>query len=153
MNWEAIGAISELAGSAAVLITIAYLAVQIRQSTKQAKSNAAQRLRTEGNDLLRGISDNTDVVKTYTLGLKTPEKLDLNERVRFDLVVLQLLRTTEGQFLQYCDGYLSEELWESTTRQTLFILKTKGGRQSWERQKNLLGQRFRDYMDERLDAT
>jgi hypothetical protein len=33
MNWEAIGAIGEIVGSFAVLITLIYLAQQIKQNT------------------------------------------------------------------------------------------------------------------------
>ena len=33
MNWEAIGAIGEVLGAAAVVVTLGYLAVQIRQNT------------------------------------------------------------------------------------------------------------------------
>lgn len=35
MNWEAVGAISEAIGVVAILISLAYLAVQIRQSTRE----------------------------------------------------------------------------------------------------------------------
>ena len=34
MNWEAIGAVGEVLGAGAVMITLGYLAVQIRQSTQ-----------------------------------------------------------------------------------------------------------------------
>ena len=34
MNWDALGAIAELLGAIAVFLTLAYLAVQIRQSSK-----------------------------------------------------------------------------------------------------------------------
>lgn len=33
MNWEAISAVGEILGASAVLITLIYLAVQIRQNT------------------------------------------------------------------------------------------------------------------------
>ena len=35
MNWEAIGAIGEVFGGIAVLATLVYLAVQVRQAKKQ----------------------------------------------------------------------------------------------------------------------
>ena len=34
MNWEALGALSELIGAIAVVLTLIYLAVQIRQNTR-----------------------------------------------------------------------------------------------------------------------
>jgi hypothetical protein len=39
MNWEAIGAIGEVLGALAVIVTLVYLAVQIRQNTAAALTN------------------------------------------------------------------------------------------------------------------
>ncbi len=35
MNWDAVGAVAELAGAGGVILSLVYLAVQIRQNTKQ----------------------------------------------------------------------------------------------------------------------
>ena len=40
MNWDAIGAVGEIIGAAGVIITLAYLATQIRQNTNQLKGEA-----------------------------------------------------------------------------------------------------------------
>jgi len=40
MNWDAIGAIAEVIGALAVLITLAYLAVQVRQNSTQLREAA-----------------------------------------------------------------------------------------------------------------
>ena len=39
MNWEALGAIGELIGAVAVMATLIYLAIQIRQNTQQQEKN------------------------------------------------------------------------------------------------------------------
>ena len=53
MNWEAIGAIGEVLGAAAVVVTLGYLAVQIRQNSQAVKNSAAQSLLSEANGSLR----------------------------------------------------------------------------------------------------
>jgi len=42
MNWEAIGAIGEIAGAIGVVVTLAYLSVQLRQNTKASRLSAIQ---------------------------------------------------------------------------------------------------------------
>ena len=37
MNWEAIGAVGEVLGAVAVVLTLIYLSLQIRQNTKAMK--------------------------------------------------------------------------------------------------------------------
>ena len=41
MNWEALGAIGEIVGALAVVLTLGYVAVQIRQYTRSVKSATA----------------------------------------------------------------------------------------------------------------
>jgi len=40
MNWDAIGAVSEIVGAAAVVISLMYLAVQIRNQNAESKAGA-----------------------------------------------------------------------------------------------------------------
>ena len=42
MNWEALGAIGEIVAAVAVVVTIGYLAVQIRQNTRSVRDSAFQ---------------------------------------------------------------------------------------------------------------
>ena len=46
MNWEAVGAISELVGAIAVLLSLLYLASQIRQGTATTRVQTVQHLLT-----------------------------------------------------------------------------------------------------------
>ena len=40
MNWDAIGAIGEILGAIGVIVTLGYLAVQIRQNTRSSRVSA-----------------------------------------------------------------------------------------------------------------
>jgi hypothetical protein len=40
MDWDAIGAVGEMIGALAVVVTLAYLALQVRSSTKESEANA-----------------------------------------------------------------------------------------------------------------
>jgi hypothetical protein len=51
VNWEAIGAIGEVLGAAAVVATLGYLAVQIRKKSRAVKNSAAQSMLSEANAL------------------------------------------------------------------------------------------------------
>ena len=52
MNWEAIGAVGEITGAAAVVVTLGYLARQIRQSMAAAKTDSRQRVLDRYSDVL-----------------------------------------------------------------------------------------------------
>ena len=42
MNWEAIGATGEILGAVGVMVTLGYLAVQVRASTRQSRATMTQ---------------------------------------------------------------------------------------------------------------
>ena len=151
MNWEAFGAIAEMIGSLAVLVTLIYLAFQVRQASKIAMSSSTNHARAGVSDTLSAISGDTETAKTYTTGMVDPESLELYQRVRFDLIIFQTLRVTETAFFEGQDGLIRAELWESQWRGERKILRTKGGRESWARQRDLMSETFMRWVDENLD--
>ena len=46
MNWDAISAVAEVFGAAAVLVTLIYLSIQIRQSNSLAEAQSQRELTT-----------------------------------------------------------------------------------------------------------
>ncbi len=40
MNWDALGAVGEIVGAVAVVATLVYLSIQIRQNTKSERASA-----------------------------------------------------------------------------------------------------------------
>jgi hypothetical protein len=55
MNWEAIGAISEIVGAAAVVVTLAYLALQMRQNTKQLRIESHRALYSDYRQIVHDL--------------------------------------------------------------------------------------------------
>ena len=76
MNWEAVGAVGDLIGGIAVLVTLIYLAVQLKQTQKMLKGQAAQ-ARTE-----LGISLHRD---WSSLGLQGKKLSDYTEHEKLIL--------------------------------------------------------------------
>jgi hypothetical protein len=57
MNWDAIGAIGEIIGAAAVLITLIYLALQVRQARKMQLAESIRATRAERRDFFTALRD------------------------------------------------------------------------------------------------
>ena len=152
MNWDAIGAIAEMMGSLVVILTVAYLAIQIRQTSKSAISVSTNQTRSAVTDVLGTISSDTETVKAYTNGMRNRSDMQLHDRVRFDLIILQTLRVMETIFLEQRQGLVSQEVWEGQWRGEQSILRTKGGRESWELQKTFVGKSFMEWVDANLDV-
>jgi hypothetical protein len=97
MNWEAIGAVGEVAGAIGVIFTLGYLALQIRHSNKLATWETHHASVASHADAMSGVLNNPDVAKIYRTGLMSPDELDEIEKIRFNQLLTQLSRrSSEG---------------------------------------------------------
>ena len=131
MNWEALGAIGELLGGLVVIVSVVYLARQIRQSNRHAEASTELSWMHGLNEIWDRWSDET-TTETIRKGLADFDALSRNEQVRFQMQV--------GALVNHC--LAAEQLWQrqliaSETRDAAVdtlarILRTPGGRRYWE---------------------
>jgi hypothetical protein len=91
MNWDAVGAIAELLGAGGVVLTLVYLAAQIRRSNALAlaESHRHSYLAIAPSQLV--IADNAGLAATFRSGLADRGSLSADERVRFDLLLSHMI--------------------------------------------------------------
>ncbi len=87
MNWEAISAIGELLGASAVLITLIYLAVQIRQNTAAVATSTYESVMTGFNDVNINVASNPELASLLDRGCQNPESLNGKEIVQFNFLL------------------------------------------------------------------
>lgn len=57
MNWNEIGAVGEAAGAIAVMVSVVYLAVQVRKQTRESRFAATRELAAQFQDKLKEVID------------------------------------------------------------------------------------------------
>ena len=128
MNWEALSAIGQLLGAAAVLITLIYLAIQIRQSTAAMNTTTYETIVTGFNDINSIVVDNPDVASILHRGMENPSTLSDVEAVRFSF----LFRCWSNQWLKllrlYQRGALSAAEWRPFAEEAAQAFSTPGGK-------------------------
>ena len=90
MNWDAIGAIGELLGALVVVITVGYLAVQVRQNTAQQKREETVSIQRGQNEVVSQLRDPA-MVRSYALTAEKGRAADPEDRVRAIIWVIQYL--------------------------------------------------------------
>ncbi len=105
MNWEAIGAIGELLGAVAVVLTLAYLAVQVRQNSENLNQNTrAVIAATEvagGEQVLQGqlpVAENAELAEILLAGSEDYHALDPVRRLQFSSYWQAALISHQGYF-------------------------------------------------------
>ena len=152
MNWEAIGAIGEVGGAIAVVATLGYLAVQIRQNTKALGSNASQAVTTTSAQMSMGLAQNAELASLLRKAFASSEELDPTERLRVTAFLRGSFRTYENQFYQNQQGFLTE-LWPGYEGNIRDQLRVPFVRHWWPSQRETFGPAFRDFVDRELAAT
>lgn len=145
MNWQAIGAIGEIGGALAVLVSLIYLAVQIRQNTKMMRSAAKQDLTVATQNVLFKAVDHADIWVKLASGEdgSSPE-----EEARMWLLVRASMRGFESQCYQYEAGLLEEDEWQALRTAILDLCTLPGWARYWEQMKPHMSNRLRKLVDE-----
>jgi hypothetical protein len=148
MNWEAIGAIGEVLGAAAVVVTLGYLAVQIRQNSQAVKNSAAQSLLSEANGSLRVAAADPATARAVILGQTLFDELSEGERAQFITWMFAWMRTIEQAYFQYAKGYIDEEIWEGHRAHHRQLIQAPAIKIWWSHRRYFFSQKFQKYMDE-----
>ena len=68
MNWEMVAAIGQLAAVFIGIPSLIYLAIQIREQTKERRQSAVNTLTTEWGDLTGALNDSAEFSAIYLAG-------------------------------------------------------------------------------------
>jgi hypothetical protein len=111
MNWDAIGAIAELLGAIAVVATLAYLSVQLRQNTASVRASSAaahsEAMRTSNI----AVVQDPELVRLYWSGLANRAALSDDDQRRFDFLIGITTGGMEQAWKFKQDGVLDAPTW------------------------------------------
>lgn len=115
MNWQAIAALAELLSAIGVVLSLLYLAAQVRTSTKQARLDASRELAVRISEASLAAATNRDLAELFQQGAGDLLSLDAADQTRFRGFMNTLFRGFEQQFLLRREGALNDEMWASVT--------------------------------------
>src|SRR5436189_5025880 len=111
MNWEMLAAIGQLAAVFVGIPSLIYLAVQIREQTKERRQSAVNALAVQWGDLTKSLHDNAEFGTIYLRGVQSFSDLDAVSKLRFSAFLNRFFKNFEGMYFSHCDWILTESLW------------------------------------------
>ena len=133
MNWEAIGAIGEIVGAIAVVVTIGYLAVQIRQNTRSVRAATHHSSMRGASETQNIFAQSENLAQIYHKGVHDYERLTAEERIRFDGAVRSIFNFYEDTFFQFQHSMIEHHLWEARKQAIMWHLGQPGIASWWKR--------------------
>src|SRR5881392_2595877 len=142
MNWEAITAISQLVGSIAVVVSVLYLAVQLRSSTRVARVAAMDAAASALRDVTKPYMENAELARIWQVGLENLSALTPEDQSRFFHASYQFLKAFETIHTHYVYGLLDLELWEGWRELLRHYIASPGMGHYWQLRSDLFSARF-----------
>ena len=146
MNWDAIGAIGEIVGAAAVVVSLLYLGIQIRAQTRQSKIAAMHDISAVFREVV-SYFDDEHKSKLFIRALD--ENADLEEHEKFQLMVgcQRGLRVWEEAYYMHQAGNLDAKNWEGMNRQFQSFFAMPAFQRTWSLRAEFYGKEFRQMVE------
>ena len=160
MSWQDLGSIGEVVSAIAVVVSLIYLAFQIRQNTSQIDQNtkASQAMAFDSSIAhamvaRQAIFENEDVARIYNEGSIDPESLSEQDRLRYRLIVHNVLWSLWNLQSQAQVGGLAAETWEAQLMILRRMMSSKGVQWFWSHYRGEFGESFQKEVAEILSDT
>ena len=143
-QWAFVG---EIVSAIAVIASLIFVGVQLRQATAAIRASSSQAHSGLYTDLVDSIIDNADFARLWSVGLSDPKKLKEDEWVRFVAYASALFRMYESSRVQWLNGRLDEEHWHTIERQAVDFGHLPGLKLAWSLRAHWYSPEFRDWFD------
>jgi hypothetical protein len=116
LNWSALDAIAQVVGAVAVVVSLLYVAAQVKASTRQARHDAGRDLAARVSDVSLTVAADPELGRLLVQGGANPEALNPGDQARFRGLMNALFRGLEQQYLLRREGSLDDESWAAVER-------------------------------------
>lgn len=149
VNWEAVGAIGEVIGALGVILTLGYLARQIRQNSAVVRSATRQAISTTQAEVGFRLAENAELRSAalqYTnLESSVPEK-----ELAGHFYLRAVLRTYENQYHQHVDGTFDDSIWVGYRNSMAQNFASPSIREFWQAHRSLYSSEFAAFIESDL---
>jgi len=151
MNWDAIGAVGEIFGALAVVVTLLYLGRQLRQESLATTGETMSSWLSDYNVLILELLRDAEVSKIIRQGLTDFGSLDSNDQMRFHIWMIAHLLNAQNLYLQRQDGVMHLQLADTVLSFNASMLSLNGGRYWWGTTRAILQPDFVAHMDNLIE--
>ena len=149
MTFQDLGSIGEIIAAVATLITLAYLALQLKQNTTALKSQTFQQSSMDMSLTANSISSDGDLAKIIIKAENGLSTLASDERLRFHFWMLVAVRRFEAIYIQALYGSIESERIEGFERSIMSLLSNVGS-EWWKATKSAFSKEFIIYADSNI---
>lgn len=151
MTIQELGSIGEFVGAIAVVLSLVYLAYQIRQNTRSVRASTHHTSARAAYETQNLFAESEAVARIFRTGAREPNKLTGDERVRFDAIMRTFFIWYEDTYFHYRNSMIDREVWEARQRSMLGHLRSAGISSWWSKNSHIFADSFVSYVGRLLE--
>lgn len=132
MSWEVIEAVGNIVRALAVALSLVYLGVQIRSSTRATRLAAMRQMSNAFNGWLQSIAENAELAELYARAIRDYDSIQGPDIARFSALMDHMFRIYEEMYFQKIERHLDHRVWQGF-ESPMRDLISYPGIQSWWR--------------------
>jgi len=150
---DALGNLGDFLGGLGVIVTLAYLALQIRQNTQALRRGAYQDLLNHMATLNAKILDREYAEVVVAVRDDGLDALDAVDQQRFSNHTMSIFRHYENAYQQYSAGVLSQAQWHQLSWPIAALINSKGRFEAWSAMEFQFSDEFRSWVRAQVKET
>ena len=152
MTLDQLANIGEIISSVAVIISIIYLAIQIRTNTEAERTSTYQAVVSDFGALNNTMASTPELSHMFVEAMENYHQLSSDEKARISQLFFQCFHYFENMFYQNQKGYLDEDVWTGWKRLMLTYYSRPGFQTWWEQRRDVYSESFAIFLEtEKLD--
>ena len=134
----------------AVVLSLIYVGVQIRQYTRTLRFNAGDNAIQKLREIYTLMAQDGGLADIYRNGTHDIDNISVGDKFRYTLIVHNFFRVYEDAWYQKKEGTLHPRHWQGITEQFLFLKDLPGFQAFWRDRKFLFSDEFCNYYDKEV---
>ena len=147
MDTSKLADIAEIVSSVAIIVTLIFLTVEVRQNTEALHAESRQSVLTSAQVELFALVEDPNIL----ISMVKPNALTPQEHVKLHSFLVAVMRAREFSWLQYKNGIIDERQWSTERTVALSILEPRRNRTWWNKMgQKLVSSEYAAFMNELL---
>jgi len=147
MTLSELGSIGEFVSSIGVIVSLVYLALQVRKNTETERMSTYQSVVSDFGSLNRTMSSSPHLSYLYVNAMESFAELDADEKARISQLFFASFHYFENMFYQHRKGYMEEDVWRGWKRLMLTYYASPGFQEWWSIRRDVYSESFSEFLE------
>jgi len=136
----------EIVGVVAVLVSLLFVGLELRQNSDLLRITATQTLAAEYGDALEVMAYEGEAACVYARGINGLDNLNEVQRLRFFVQMFLIFRSAEQLHFYSMEGMVEDHVWRGFERQLLEVANLPGVQEWWAHRNSWFSDMFQEYI-------